>query len=334
MTASGFLFLILGILVTLYISMRKSLGSSVLPWILFFYHLLIALYFWHYSLSHNADSLGYFHAIGTRDSFGTGTSFIEWLINRLHSLFGASYLDYFFLFHIFGFLGLCTLYRIFKEVHFFNTDIQLSRLQIILLFLPNLNFWTVAIGKDSLIFFAITLTLWSMIALKKRIPYFIVGGILIFLIRPHIAGFMLVASFMALFWGPGISLRWKVLGTLVSAGAMFALFPFIQDFVGLEELSIQSVNTYLQSRQGQYLSYGSSINISQLSFPMKLLAFLYRPFFFDANSVTGLIVSIEHLFHIYLVYLTFSKHMFSIFWSFRYSFFMRFNLFFFAIVTI
>ncbi len=300
---------------------------------MFVYHLLFALYYWRYSLSNSADAKKYYSAIDKDISLQPGAGFIEWLINRLDLIFSASYLDYFILFQTFGFLGFCLLYRTFLELFPTEPTKRLRSVMLLLLFLPNFHFWTCAIGKDSLIFFGITLAIWGLLRLRNRVPALVIGLVLVYFIRPHVAGMFLLSILLALLWGRGLAIRWRIVITVVSVMAFFILLPRITDFVGLEELSTQSVGDFLHKRQGYNLEGGSSVDIRGYNLPLKIFTFLYRPLFFDAKGLLWLLVSVENVIYLFFTFSSVSKHLWSVLWKYPISFFMRFNFFFFTIGT-
>jgi len=326
MTVTGFLFLAMGILITGIISFRRMLGSRILPWALFAYHLIFAFYYWFFTLNRGGDALIYYKkaARGIAE-FGTGTQFIDWLMSRLYSIFAGDYLDYYVLFQLFGFLGFCLLHSILDEVVFFQKTPRARNFRLAILFFPNMHFWSSAIGKDSLIFFAVLLVTWGMIRYQKRLLAIVAGFFLMYFIRPHIAGIFLGAIFMALLWGPGIPLRWRITGNLLVVIAIVLLLPQIQKFVGLEEVSVQSVGQYLEKRQGLNLEGGSSVDIRQYSLPLKIFTFFYRPLFFDARNINGFVISMENVFYLWFLSFLFSGNFLRVLWKYRFSFFMRFN---------
>jgi len=249
----------------------------------------------------------------------------------LDGLFKANYLDYALLFQLFGFLGFVFLFRIILELLPPETFQRAKRWIILLLFLPNLHFWTSSLGKDSLIFFGIMLAIWGLLQYRRRIPAMLVGVVIVYFVRPHVAGFFLAAVALALLWGTGVSLRWRVLGTLLTTVVLVLLMPKITEFVGLETLSTTSVGDYLYKRQGYNLEGGSSVDIRGFNFPFKFFTFLFRPLFFDAKGLLWLVVSVENLIFIGLAFFTFSRRLWPLLWRYKVSFFMRFNLFFFLI---
>jgi len=331
MTSSGLFFIFFEAIIAIAISYRKTLQSTVLPWALFLYHLLFSIIYWNYSLSRPADSVTYYRSIGDINKFGPGTNFIKWLINFFDYFFTASYLDYFLLFQLFGYLGLCLLYNTFLELQPLGVSKRGKKIMWLFLFMPNLHFWTCAIGKDSLIFFGITLAIWGLVKYQTRIYSIVLGLFIMYLVRPHVAGIFILAILLALLWGRGLTLRWRILITVLSISAIVVILPRITDFVGIEEISTESVSSYLQKRQGYNLEGGSSVDIRSYNLPLKIFTFLFRPFFVDARGLLGMLVSIENVIYIFFAFLSTSRNLWSLLWKYRISFFMRFNFFFFIV---
>lgn len=260
--------------------------------------------------------------------------FIKWLLARLDFVFSGSYLDYFLFFQLFGFLGFCLLYRVLLETLENTESKNAKHLLLGILFLPNLHFWTCAIGKDSLIFFGIALLIWSIREHRTRLPGLITGMIITYFVRPHVAGFLTAAILLALLWGKGITLRWRIAGTLAISLVIVILLPRITDFVGLETLSTESVTTYLQKRQGYTFEGGSSVDIRAYNIPYKIATFLFRPLFFDAKGLLWYMVSLENVIFLGLTTFLVSRSLMPLLFRYRISFFMRINFFFFLIGTI
>jgi hypothetical protein len=68
-------------------------------------------------------------------------------------------------------------------------------------------------------------------------------------------------------------------------------------FAKIEEASIDSFNNFASNKASLLnKSYtGSAIDISSYPYPVKIFTFLFRPFFFDINSIPSLLASIENM---------------------------------------
>jgi hypothetical protein len=293
MTLVGVVFLLLGFGIGLSLSVSRR---SWVPAALFLYHLTFSLTFWQISLVRSADARMYYAAL--HPSFRPGTAFVCWVTALVRDNLQASYLDMFMLFHIPGYLGMLMLLDL--SLSLYGTSQRARRVIAIALVLPGMQFWTSSIGKDSLIFFAITLFIWCHHRILQRWPGMVFGLVLAALIRPHVATFLGAAWGLSIVLGPRVSAQVRVLagvGLFVAAGAAA---PFLTDFVGLEVIDAEALSDYVERRQGYNLGHGSSVNISEYPFPLQFFTFLYRPLFLDADGPLGLLVSVENTIFLFL----------------------------------
>lgn len=270
---------------------RKPFGISLhMASFLYLWHTLFCLLYFSYSLYNPADSNGYYAASLQKDiNFNWGTSFVIWLVYHLIN-FGLSYLNCFFIFNIIGTIGLlafcATLLSISQKNRFHN-------LIIFIVFLPSVSFWSSAIGKDSIAFMSINLFLWASVR-KSEINYFIMAFsiIIMSLVRPHVGGMMLIALACSLL------LSFSTRKTLLAIPCLFIIaisIPALTEYAGLtSESSSYTIGEYIDIRQGYNLSGNSSIDISQLSFPIQLFTYLFRPMPGDMADLLGVSVSIEN----------------------------------------
>jgi hypothetical protein len=79
--------------------------------------------------------------------------------------------------------------------------------------------------------------------------------------------------------------------------------PAVFEFIGLDEESTDSLDEIADIRSNNLsrARVGSAIDISNYSMPMKIFTFLFRPLFFDAGNIFGLVVSFENLFYLSLL---------------------------------
>ncbi|MEM8698595.1 MAG: hypothetical protein AAGF44_05455 [Pseudomonadota bacterium] len=257
-------------------------------------HLAASGAFWVISMSGPADAVAYFRRSELSDDFGIGTQFILFLLHNLREWTGASFLDCFLFFQIPGLLGLMLLHKAARAMaeEGFGTRVLLLGL---LLLLPGLHFWTASIGKDSLAMLA-----YGLLALglaRARFDWLMIGAgvLLYFLVRPHVGFVVLLAMVLAFLPIFGSS---RPSAKLVGVGAGIvgaAILPLVIGFVGLEAAGIDEINAFVAERQGVNQAGSTSLDLAGQSPPMRVITFLYRPFFFDAPGPLGLIVSVENL---------------------------------------
>jgi hypothetical protein len=80
----------------------------------------------------------------------------------------------------------------------------------------------------------------------------------------------------------------------VGFGLQFAGLGYAED--------ISDVTAYFEFRQGHNLDGGSSVDIASMSVPIRMITYAFRPLFFHANGLLGLIVSFENLFQASLIF--------------------------------
>ena len=119
-----------------------------------------------------------------------------------------------------------------------------------------------------------------------------------FAIRPHMTLFMLMALVLGIAFDGRLKSYQKVFITLVFAGVFVGAVNYVMNFVQLESLDTETVTEYSNTRASNLSNdrTSSSVDTSSYSYPLKIFTFLFRPLFFDANGVLGLVASLENLF--------------------------------------
>jgi hypothetical protein len=216
------------------------------------------------------------------------------ICKALKHLFNASYLDCFLLFQSFSFVGLMLLARTSKEIQL-KIQVPEHRGPLILLFLPSVNFWPSAIGKDAPIFFAISLSVWAMLSLRRRIiPFLVAVGVMI-LFRAHIAFMAATALGIAALFGSSRSFGEKVGLLGLSAVGLWITSSAVQSTLGVDTMSISSVSGFINQKNDIFATVGGTTAVSGASFPVKLLSLLFRPLFFDGGGTLGMVASFENI---------------------------------------
>ncbi len=255
-------------------------------------HLFFTLVYYFYTLNNLADSLGYYRRVLYSyniwsDTFGQGTIFISFLIYPLVKYLGLTYFGSFFVFSFFGFLGFYYLVKILIRI----TDNKWTN-WFYLLLLPNIHFWSVAIGKDSLIFFGISFLAYLYFFKKKWFLY-IFPLFLVAFIRLHILFFILLAfGFTQLVLNKRLKFFYKIAISLFLLITLYVLFPFLMARVGFTET--ESLIAQFEALETTKVEGGTSIDMSNQNLLVKWLSYMFRPLFFDANSPLLLISSMEN----------------------------------------
>ena len=270
----------------------------------------LTLYIWHaffsityavYAIYNGGDALGYYKVslIGNID-FDLGTRGVEIFTSLFTQGFGLSLLGTFLVFQIFGFIGLLAFDAALREVTQYKSR-QIRRFATLIVFLPSVSFWSSAIGKDSLSFMAMGLALWAAMKLNRRVVLMVIAILVMLFVRPHIAGMMVIGLAGSIVFQRRTSIIQRMVFGVAALAATAVLVPLGLSYAGVgENANSSDVMSYIEGREGQNLEGGSSVDIANMSFPMKLFTYLFRPLPFEANSIFSLLASIDNIILLFL----------------------------------
>lgn len=297
-----FIILILGIIFIYNFKSKISENNFKILKYLSIYHLLFGFYFSYFIYA--GDAVNYWKEAKALDydSFlnsiknGQGTAFMNAINYYPANVLNLSYLSGTILFTFIGFIGLTYFYINAIKLIPNNPKFLGFNLFPLLFFLPNLHFWSCSIGKDTLIFTCIAFVMHGLLSPVKRLLLIISALTLTFFIRPHITLFLLLAFGIAYFSGKNISFLKRILFFCVLIGVAIIILPLVLKFTKIEEASLSSFDKFSVSKASvlSRATTNSSLNISSYPFPLKIFTFLFRPFFFDVNSIPSLLAAIEN----------------------------------------
>jgi hypothetical protein len=207
------------------------------------------------------------------------------------------------LFAFFGFIGFLFFYVFFKERIRFKHTLFGYDLITIFFFLPNLHFWSSSFGKGSIIFLGIGVFFYGISKLHSRWLAVVIGGLIIYHVRPHIMLVILVSSAMGfMFTTKGVSTLLRTVFLIGVGVAFYFIYADVLTLVGIEEDQFATQSFGLTHRATELTKATSGFDITSYSLPMQVFTFLYRPLFFDAPGALGLIVSFENAFYLLITF--------------------------------
>lgn len=278
---------------------------------LFWYHTFFGVVYYIYVSFNPSDSKGYYWSplsdgFSWKDSFGTGTTFIEFLTYPFVSYLNFSYEMMMILFGWFGFLGFIYAYLFFRE----NIPIKIKifkyfDLLSLILFLPNMHFWTASLGKGSIIFFGLMLFAYAVNKPKERIYKLIFALLIIYFVRPHIFLFIAVGTLLGYMSGKEKIAFWKKLMVYIFLiGGLLIAQNKILSVVGIEDSEnvIGDFENFTESRAEGLSESASGVDISSYPLPLKFFTFWFRPLFFDSGGFFSIITSFENLLYLLLFF--------------------------------
>lgn len=268
---------------------------------LYCWHTLFCLvYFW-YATWNPSDSLMYYK----RASLGTfeiwpGTNAV--ILLNIPFIYGLKFslLGAFLVNNIYGFLGLIA-FKGALNVAVENKGKLIKYLAWIIVLLPSVSFWTSALSKDSISFMAAGLALWAAFKLERRTVLMAFAIFMMFLVRPHMAGMMILALAFSMVFNSKINfLRRSVIGVLALVIAA-VLVPFALEYAGVSDPNDpEAVAAFIDKRAGTDMRGGSDIDLTSMSFPMKLFSYMFRPSMLEVSSIFHLAAAIDNLILLFL----------------------------------
>lgn len=276
---------------------------------LYFYHILFWGVYYTYTLFNRSDSINYFErsASGYWDGnwfylLTTGTNFIRFVAYPFTNTLSFNYEMAMLIFAWFGYIGFVHFYIFFRENIKLKLQVWGYDLLLILLFLPNMHFWTSSLGKGSLIFLGISLFAYSMQFPMKRLFAMLLGSTIVFMIRPHMFMFLGIGAIIGYFTGrEKVPLYRKLLVYAAFTAAVLMLSDQILAVANLNEDDLTgSFDRFATKRAEGLSSAGSGVDINNYPLPLKLFTFWFRPLFVDAPGALGVFVSFENLIYLLL----------------------------------
>ncbi len=283
--------------------------SKKLMNLLFLYHLFFFGVYYTYAYFAPSDSKMYFSrpslSSNWLDYFGTSTTFIDFLSWPFISILNFNYEMMMLLYSWFGFIGFLYAYLFFRE----NIPIKIKVFNIdfltLILFLPNMHFWTASLGKGAPVFMSLMMFAYAVKDPKKRWGVLLIGSLITYYIRPHVFLFVAAGTVLGFMTGKEKIAFWKKLLVYVGMiGSLLMVQDTILGMAGLNESEdlVEGFTEFSEERGGELAKSGSGVDMANYPLPVKLFTFWFRPLFFDAPGILGLIVSVENLIYLLLFF--------------------------------
>lgn len=285
------LIIIVSFLVLFFVGCKKKSDIKMII-TLFFWHIFFSIVYFLFTLFNSADAVKYYRVSLNENSISNlypGSPFIYYISSIFSRGFEANYLNTTLCFGLFGTLGLVFLYlSLSKYLE------KLSWYWYFLLFIPSMSFWSSGLGKDAISFFSVCLFLYTITSNKKLYILLPISFFFMFMVRPHIALMMIVSFVIYFIFRSKIHLLAKLIILPVIIAGVVVSSGFVQQYVGLDEASLDSVSGYVDDRQNSNQGGGSSIDLQSMSYPVQMFTYIFRPLPFDAHSALALFTSIEN----------------------------------------
>lgn len=269
---------------------------------LYLWHTVFCLYYARFAIYNTADARGYFiRSLDVLPSLTLGTQAVDVITSVYTQFLGLSYLGTFLVYNIIGAIGLLAFAAAIRE----TLGGKSRRVQFylsVLLFLPGLSFWSVAIGKDAPALMGTGLLCWAALDMRRRWIAIVLGVAVYVVVRPHIAAVILVALAMAIMVSGKVSTVKKIMIIAVLAAPSAFAIRLAISTIGLGDSgAFIDVGDLIEYRQSVNMGGGGAINISGLILPVQMFLYAFGPLFIGAGSLMGLVASLENAFLLFLV---------------------------------
>lgn len=278
---------------------KNFLLNSSRVFVIYTWHSFFSFFYLLYVINFNGDAIGYFNAAKEPlYNFEFGTTFIVFITSFLTQILGLSLLGCFLVFNFFGVVGLLAFDGCLQAA---CKNKNIKRLATLIIFLPSVSFWSSAIGKDSISFMAVGLALWAALNLKRRLGLMTFAVVAMLLVRPHMAGMMVIALAVASLVDSRASLPKKAFMGILAAASAVVMVPFALKYAGVGDVvDVESVSSYIDTRQSHNMEGGGGIDIASMSLPEQFFSYMFRPLVFEINSVFSAAAALDNLILLFL----------------------------------
>jgi hypothetical protein len=236
-----------------------------------------------------------------------GTRFLNKVTALVAGVTGPSLRAEFLVFSLLAFAGLYLAAAAFRNV---GPQPQVRQVTMALWLWPSLWFWPSSIGKEALMQLGIgTVALGAAHLLRQRLlvglAVGLAGGWVLWVVRPHLLALVTVAAGCAYLAGRvragprgATGLIGRPVGLLVVVLLMAFTVSQGADFLGIEELSLSSIEAELDEQTERSAQGGSQFDngdnsLNPINLPRGAVTVLLRPFPWETDSPLQLLASLE-----------------------------------------
>ena len=278
---------------------------------LFLYHLFFFVVYYITTIISRSDSQEYYRKaseIGGNWNLiaNTSTRFIDNFAAPFTNM-GLSYESVMLLFSWFGYIGFVHAYLFFREN--IPVDVKVFKkydLLSLLLFLPNMHFWTASLGKGSLIFMGLMMFAFAIKRPRQRIVTLLIGGYFVYMIRPAVMLFVLGGVMIGLLTGrEKLGIGTRIIVVLASIAFLYSASSTILGSVNIDQNTenvVDDFQDYANAQSDRLETSRSGVDMQSYPLPFKFFTFWFRPLFLDSPGILGLFSSAENLVYLLLFF--------------------------------
>ena len=284
---------------SVYTKINRKIG--VFSLVMGLLHFIITFASYGFILGSVADAKHYYSESMSITDWGlsylsNGTSFIIFLNYMLVQWFHLSFLGCFLVFSFISYLGCLKLFEVIIDLTDRNYNIT-----YLLLLLIGTHFWTVSLGKDSLMFYSMCCLCYNIYFDKPK-SHYILPLLLVGLIRLHVLIFVLVGGGVSyVFTNKKIKMQTKFIFVGLVLGALLVLIPFFLKEIAVTNFS--DIEGKLQNSMNANLEGGAGVDMKDSNLIVKWFSYMFRPFIFEARNPMFLVSALENLVWLYIFFI-------------------------------
>ena len=284
---------------SVYTKINRKIG--VFSLVMGLLHFIITFASYGFILGSVADAKHYYSESMSITDWGlsylsNGTSFIIFLNYMLVQWFHLSFLGCFLVFSFISYLGCLKLFEVIIDLTDRNYNVS-----YLLLLLIGTHFWTVSLGKDSLMFYSMCCLCYNIYFDKPK-SHYILPLLLVGLIRLHVLIFVLVGGGVSyVFTNKKIKIQTKFIFVGLVLGALLVLIPFFLKEIAVTNFS--DIEGKLQNSMNANLEGGAGVDMKDSNLIVKWFSYMFRPFIFEARNPMFLVSALENLVWLYIFFI-------------------------------
>lgn len=265
------------------------------------FHLMITIISYHYFSTNPSDTHLYWFLSSKTDGytwfhfFEIGTSLMQWINYPFAVLLKLPFWAGHLLYGCVGFIGMIQFYKLVKQLVGDSFVIRGYNILPLVLFMPNMHFWTSGITKETLCFLAIS-TLLLQLCRKRFISFGAIASFLLLLgLRPHVALIITAGLGISYLIKVPLSRKRKTMYSFAFLIISLGCYILVCDLIGIHPLDVQRWLENNKSWRDSFIGSGSYVPIQDYNYLYKFFTFYFRPFFYDIHHPYSWILSIENL---------------------------------------
>lgn len=282
-------------------NLREYYKNNLLFFWVLIYHLLFTYVSFKYFLNNGGDASRYWflspHYTGSKflGSLFYGTNFIRYINYPFAQILNLKIEFGFLMYSLIGFLGLIEFYKLTKSIVGDKLKIYNIDILPIVLFLPNLNYWTSILGKEPLSFLLIVLIFNEVFKERFLSLKMLISIVLLLLIRPHMVFIIALSFFPIYFFKTKKTNKQRAITFILMSLLLFGSFYLFLQISNIREFNWEKIMSFNQFSLESNQHSNSYIPMIEYNWFERLFIFYFRPLFFDSSTIYSWVLSLENL---------------------------------------